>query len=70
MKSLTKTAMLKSINPQKEILTPEKLRTFAGMETLSDQDAVETVFAIQAFSNILYEFISEQKHTSLTGFKK
>jgi hypothetical protein len=51
---------LKSINPQKENLTPEKLKTFSGNENLNEQAAIDTVFALQTFSNILYELMSEQ----------
>ncbi len=52
------------LNPQRENLTPEKLKTFEGCETLSDEAATETVFAIQTFANILYEFMNEQSKTN------
>jgi|GEM_PF-4761680 len=64
MEKEAKIILLKSINPQKENLTPEKLKTFAGNENLNEQDAIETVFALQTFSNILYELISEQSKTN------
>lgn len=55
-----------ALNATKENLTVEKLKTFAGCEYLSDEQATETVFAIQTFANILYELMSEQpKHNEL-----
>ena len=50
------------LNPKKEDLTPEKLKTFSGCEALSDQAAIDTVFAIQTFATILYELMSEQRN--------
>lgn len=64
MKAEAKIITLKSTNPQRENLTPEKLKTFAGNENLNDKDAVETVFALQTFSNILYELMNEQTKTN------
>lgn len=52
------------INPDRENLTPEKLKTFSGCEGLTDEAATETVFAIQTFANILYELMSEQTNTN------
>lgn len=49
-----------ALNATKESLTVEKLKTFAGCENLSDEQATETVFALQTFANILYELMSEQ----------
>ena len=49
-----------TLNTAKENLTVEKLKTFAGCEYLSDEQATETVFALQTFANILYELMSEQ----------
>lgn len=48
------------LNPKKEDLTPEKLKTFSGCDVLTDHAAIETVFAIQTFATILYELMSEQ----------
>jgi hypothetical protein len=48
------------LNPKKEDLSAEKLKTFSGCEGLSDQAAIDTVFAIQTFATILYELMSEQ----------
>jgi len=55
--------MRKEINPTIENLTPEKLRSFSGCENLNDEEAKETVFAIQTFATILYEFTNEQLKT-------
>jgi hypothetical protein len=54
---------IKGINPNIENLTPEKLKSFSGFENLNDEDAKETVFAIQTFAIILYEFTNEQSKT-------
>lgn len=47
-----------TLNPNKEPLTIEKLKTFKGFENLSEKEATETVFAIQTLANILYEFMN------------
>lgn len=48
---------IKKLNPKKEPLTKEKLRTFKGYENLSDEEISEVLFSIQSFSNILYEYL-------------
>ena len=48
----------KSLNPSKEPLTVEKLKTFKGFESISDKDAEATVAYIQNLAAILYEFIN------------
>jgi hypothetical protein len=53
-----------SINPQKEALTVEKLKSFEGMEKLSDDEAQEIVYSIRTFSNIVYEFF-KQKNSNI-----
>ena len=52
--------IIETLNPDKEELTVEKLKTFKGFENLEDKEAQETVFAIQTLANILYEFTNEQ----------
>jgi hypothetical protein len=49
-----------TLNPNKEELTVEKLKTFKGLENLKDEEAQETVFAIQTLASIIYEFANEQ----------
>lgn len=49
-----------TLNPNKEELTVEKLKTFAGFENLKDEEAQETVFAIQTLASLIYEFANEQ----------
>lgn len=56
------------VNPLKENITPEKLKTFKGCEAMSDAEATEVVFAIQTLANILYEFMNEQ--SKINQFKK
>lgn len=50
---------IKTLNPNKEDLTVDKLRTFNGLKNLNDTEAQETVFAIQTLANILYDFTRE-----------
>jgi len=59
---LSETKNIKTLNPNKEDLTVDKLRTFNGLEKLSDLEAQETVFAIQTLANILYDFTNEQNN--------
>ncbi len=56
------------LNPSKEMLTPEKLKTFAGCEKLTDEDATAMVFALQTLATILYEYMAEQNKN--VEFKK
>ncbi len=49
-----------TLNPSKENLTAEKLKTFQGCENLSEAEANDTVFAIYTLANILHEFVSQQ----------
>lgn len=48
------------LNPSKETLTPEKLKTFSGLEGLNEEDATATVFALQTLATVLYEFMADQ----------
>lgn len=50
----------KSLNPSKEQLSVEKLKTFSGFENISDKDAEEIVFAIQTFAIILHDLINHR----------
>ena len=54
------TEKISEINPAKEDLTAEKLKSFPGLQMLSDESAKETVFALQTFASILYDFVNEQ----------
>ena len=49
-----------TLNPNKEELTVEKLKTFKGLENLKEDEAQETVFAIQTLASIFYEYTNEQ----------
>ena len=51
---------IEMLNPNKEELTVEKLKKFKGLENLKDEEAQETVFAIQTLASIFYEFTNEQ----------
>jgi len=53
---------LRSINPKREPLTIEKLRTFKGMENLTDEQAQELLFSIQAFAIILYDLLATDEN--------
>ena len=47
---------IKYINPEKKPLTVETLRTFAGFENVSDEEANEIIFSIQLFAELFHEF--------------
>jgi len=47
-------------NPRKEPLTPEKLKTFAGLENLSDTEAQDMVLSIRELARLLFEYTSGQ----------
>lgn len=49
-----------SSNSKKEALTVEKLRTFAGLENITDEQAIEMIFALQTLANILHEYTSNE----------
>lgn len=42
-------------NPNRESLTPEKLKTFKGYENLSDSEAEELTASIKIFALLLYQ---------------
>lgn len=42
-------------------LTVEKLRTYPGLEELSDKEAQEIVFSLDYLANLLWEHILEEK---------
>lgn len=52
-----------STNPKKEPLTIEKLRTFKGLENLSDEEAQEMLFQIEALCAILMEAVELENNT-------
>jgi hypothetical protein len=49
------------INQLREPLTIEKLKTFEGMENLSDEEAQEIVYSIHTLCNIIYEYTMSNK---------
>lgn len=51
---------LMRINPEKKPLTVETLRTFKGMENLSDEEAQEIIFSLETFCIILLEAVKAQ----------
>lgn len=69
MKKEVKILQLNSVNPKKEPLTVEKLRTFPGFEELNDHDAQETLFAIQTLSTILYEILHQPQQINTEPLK-
>lgn len=48
-------AFAKSINPKKEPLTIEKLRTFPGCENYSDEEAAAILLTIAQLTHIMFE---------------
>lgn len=49
------------LNPKKEPLTIEKLKTFKGMENLTDEEAEQTLLGIKLLSTILIDFQKNQE---------
>ncbi len=41
-------------------LTIEKLKSFKGFENITDEEAIEIVFALQTFANILHDLMSSK----------
>lgn len=60
-------AELKSINPEKKPLTVETLRSFEGMENLTDEEANEIVFSLQLFSGLFHEFYIQLEKMKISG---
>lgn len=60
-------AFAQAINPKKEPLTIEKLRTFPGCEHYSDEDAELVVQTIHQYALILFECVSKAKVVPLKG---
>ena len=60
-------ALAQTINPKKEPLTIEKLRTFPGCEHYSDEEAEQVVQTIQQYALILFECVSKAKVIPLPG---
>lgn len=48
-----------ALNPLKEPLTKENVKTFKGLESLSDVDAEHIVQSLHKFSNILFDLITQ-----------
>lgn len=63
-------ALKQALNPNRENLSAEKLKTFKGLENLSDEEATETVFAIQTFASIIYEFMNQKNENENNQLKK
>ena len=49
------------INPKKEPLTIQKLKELMGNKEMSDEQAQEILFAIEALANIIVQFQLEQE---------
>lgn len=58
-------AFAQTINPKKEPLTVEKLRTFPGCEHYSDEEAEQVVHTIHQYALILFECVSKAKVVAL-----
>lgn len=63
-------AFAQAINPKKEPLTIEKLRTFPGCEHYSDEEAELVVQTIHQYALILFECVSKAKVVSLPDNNK
>jgi hypothetical protein len=53
------TKIHREINPRKEPLTIEKLKTFEGFEKMTDEQAQAYLFEIKALSGLIVEFQNE-----------
>ncbi|AEV98143.1 hypothetical protein A4D02_33670 [Niastella koreensis] len=58
-------ASAQAINPKKEPLTVEKLRTFPGCEHYNDEEAEQVVQTIHQYALILFECVSKAKVVTL-----
>ena len=45
------------------LLTPEKLRTYPGLESLADNDAEEAIYIIQVLAALFFEIHSKEHNT-------
>jgi hypothetical protein len=52
---------LMQINPKGEPLTIETLRSFQGLENITDEEGQEIIFSLQTFCSILLEAVKEQE---------
>jgi len=52
-------AKLESVNPFKEALTVEKLKTFEGLENLNEEEAKQIVNDIHTLCGVIYDFLTE-----------
>ena len=53
----------KRINPAGESLTPEKLITFEGLESLTEKEAEEIIYSLNAYCSIIYDFLMQDYTT-------
>lgn len=62
------------INPKKEPLTIQKLKELMGKKEMTDEQAQEILFAIEALANIIVQFQLEEellaKENSETNIKQ
>lgn len=50
-------------NNSREALTTEKLKTFPGLESVSEEEAQGIVYSIHTLSRIVYEYMMEQQNS-------
>ena len=58
-----------NINPAKEPLTVEKVKTFEGFENVSDEEALDIVSTIDALCRIVYEYLINLNKTPYNNFQ-
>ncbi|MDE2026205.1 MAG: hypothetical protein KGJ07_06950 [Patescibacteria group bacterium] len=49
-----------NVNPKKEALTVEKLRTFEGFENTTEEEALEIIYTIDTLCRIVQEYLENQ----------
>jgi hypothetical protein len=54
---------IKSLNPKKEPLTPEKLRELSSLN-LSDEQAEEVIWSLTQYARIIYDFTLQQEQSA------
>jgi len=60
-------AFTEIINPQKEPLTVEKIKTFKDFENVTDEEALEIIYTIDTLCRITQEYLMNQNRNENTN---
>ena len=58
---------IESVNPLKEPLTIEKLKTFEDFENTTDEVAREIIYTIDSLCRIAFEYLMHQKNSGVNN---